>query len=102
MVLSLSARKQSQRTIQFQATTPSARAKLGVLLEMGLYNAVLLNCDLIFRKPGEAQANSTAITFDEGIRFRLPVPGYPPYKIFWSPEGPTIEAIPATSLEVVG
>ncbi len=61
--------------------------------EMGLYNAVLLNCDLIFRKPGEAQANSTAITSDEGIRFRLPVPGYPPYKIFWSPEGPTIEAV---------
>ncbi len=61
--------------------------------DMGLYNAVLVNCDLIFRKPGQVQANSTAITTDEGIRFRLPAPGYPPYKIFWSSEGPTIEAV---------
>ncbi len=61
--------------------------------DMALYNAVLVNCDFIFRKPGQTQANSTAIRSDEGIRFRLPVPGYPPYKIFWSPEGPTIEAV---------
>jgi hypothetical protein len=61
--------------------------------DMGLYNAVLVNCDLIFRKPGEAQANSTAITTDQGIRLRLPVPGYPPFKIFWSTDGPTIEAV---------
>ncbi len=61
--------------------------------DMALYNAVLVNCDFIFRKPDQAQANSTAITTDEGIRFRLPVPGYPPYKIFWSPKGPTIEAV---------
>ena len=61
--------------------------------DMGLYNAVLVNCDLIFRKPSEAQANSTAITTDQGIRFRLPVPGYPPFKIFWSTDGPTIEAV---------
>lgn len=61
--------------------------------DAGLYNAVLVNCDFIFRKPGQAQANSTAIRSDEGILFRLPVPGYPPYKIFWSPTGPTIEAV---------
>jgi len=67
--------------------------ELEVGMDMALYNAVLVNCDLIFSKPGQAQANSTAIKSDEGTRFRLPVPGYPPYKIFWSPDGPIIEAI---------
>ena len=62
-------------------------------LDMGLHNAVLLNCDSIFRRPSEAQANSTAITTEQGIRFRLPVPGFPPFKIFWSTAGPTIEAV---------
>lgn len=58
-----------------------------------LYNAVLDTCDLIFRLPGEAQAFSSAITTSEGIRMRLPVPGHPPHKGFWSTSGPRIEAI---------
>ena len=58
-----------------------------------LYNAVLDACELIFRLPAQAQARSTAITTSEGIRFRLPVAGHPPYKVFWSSEGPRIEAV---------
>jgi hypothetical protein len=58
-----------------------------------LYNAVLDACDLIFRLPSEAQRRSTAITTHEGIRFRLPVAGHPPYKVFWSADGPRIEAV---------
>lgn len=58
-----------------------------------LYNAVLDPCELILRVPGYAQALSTAITTRDGIRMRLPVPGHPPYKVFWSTAGPRIEAV---------
>ncbi len=58
-----------------------------------LYNAVLDACELILHLPAQAQARSTAITTTEGIRFRLPVAGHPPYKVFWSSEGPRIEAV---------
>jgi hypothetical protein len=27
------------------------------------------------------------------VRFRLPVAGHPPYKVFWSSEGPRVEAV---------
>ena len=58
-----------------------------------LYNAVLDACELIFRLPAQAQARSTAITTAVGIRLRLPVAGHPPYKVFWSSDGPRIEAV---------
>lgn len=58
-----------------------------------LYNSILDAIDLIFRLPGQAQSLSTAITTPDGIRMRLPVIGHPPYKIFWSTDGPRIEAI---------
>lgn len=61
--------------------------------DLDLYNAILDVCELIFRMPGEAQALSTAITTKDGIRMRLPVPGHAPYKVFWSTEGPRIEAV---------
>ncbi|MHB1472566.1 MAG: immunoglobulin domain-containing family protein [Dermatophilaceae bacterium] len=61
--------------------------------DVDLYNAVLDACALIFRLPAQAQARSTAITAAEGIRFRLPVAGHPPYKVFWSSDGPRIEAV---------
>jgi len=59
----------------------------------GLYNAVLDACELILSYPDTAQNRSTAITTRHGVRLRLPVPGYPPYKVFRSPEGPRIEAV---------
>jgi hypothetical protein len=58
-----------------------------------LYNAVLDACELVFRAPSIAQQHSTAITTSEGVRFRLPVAGHPPYKVFWSSEGPRVEAV---------
>lgn len=60
-----------------------------------LYGATLDACELVFRAPGLAQARSTAIQTAGGIRFRLPVAGHPPYKVFWSltDEGPRIEAV---------
>lgn len=61
--------------------------------DVGLYNAVLDACELIFRIPAQAQALSSAITTKEGIRLRLPVAGHPPYKVFWSADGPRIEAV---------
>lgn len=61
--------------------------------DVELYNAVLDACELIFRMPAQAQALSTAITTTEGIRLRLSVVGHPPYKVFWSSDGPRIEAV---------
>jgi hypothetical protein len=61
--------------------------------DIELYNSVLDACELVFRAPDRARAMSTAITTREGIRLRLPVPGHPPYKVFWSSEGPRIEAV---------
>ena len=60
--------------------------------DIDLHNAVLDACELIFRLPAHAQALSTAITTPDGIRMRLPVTGHWPYKVFWSTEGPRIEA----------
>jgi hypothetical protein len=61
--------------------------------DIDLYNAVLDTCDLIFRLPGHARGRSSAITTVDGILFRLPVRGHFPYKVFWSAQGPRIEAI---------
>lgn len=61
--------------------------------DVDLYNAVLDACELIFRLPGQAQSLSTAVNTAEGIRMRLPVPGRAPYKVFWSTDGPRIEAV---------
>lgn len=61
--------------------------------DIDLYNSVLDTIELILRLPGQAQSLSTAITTPDGIRMRLPVIGHPPYKVFWSTEGPRIEAI---------
>ena len=58
-----------------------------------LHNAVLDACELIFRLAAQAQARSTAIKTPEGLRFRLPVAGHPPYKVFWSSDGPRVEAV---------
>lgn len=61
--------------------------------DVDLYNAVLDACELIFRLPAQAQARSTAVSTKDGIVLRLPVAGHPPYKVFWSSDGPRIEAV---------
>jgi len=59
-----------------------------------LYNSVLDACDLIFRLPGKAQSLSTAIVTSDGTSvLRLPVAGFPPYKVFWTSGGPRVEAV---------
>lgn len=61
--------------------------------DAGLYNAVLDACELTFRLPAAAQARSTAVATNEGIVLRLSVAGYPPYKVFWTSDGPRIESV---------
>jgi len=59
-----------------------------------LYNAVLDACELILSYPGRAQSASSAVKDDRGrIVFRLAVNGYREYKVFWTSDGPRIEAV---------
>lgn len=58
-----------------------------------LYNAVLDICESVFADPGTVQARSSAITTTEGIVLRTAVPGFADYKVFWTTEGPRIEAV---------
>ena len=61
--------------------------------EPQLYDDILVVCQLVFNSPQRAQSMSSAVHTDRGIVFRLPVPGHHPYKVFWSSEGPRIEAV---------
>ncbi len=63
--------------------------------DIDLYNAALDACALVFQAIGVSQSRSSAIQTAEGIRFRLPIVGHPPYKVFWShtDDGPRIEAV---------
>lgn len=56
------------------------------------YNDVLAACESVFEDQAWAQANSSAIHTNQGIRFRLPVNGRR-HKVFWSSDGPRIEAV---------
>jgi hypothetical protein len=58
-----------------------------------LYDAILDAIELVLSFPTKAQTLSTAIVTREGARLRLPVTGHSPYKVFWSSEGPRIEAV---------
>ncbi len=58
-----------------------------------LYNALMDVCEFVLANPRQAQSRSSALTTSDGIRFRLAVPGRHPYKVFWSSEGPRIEAV---------
>jgi hypothetical protein len=74
-----------------------ANDQLDEILGLGdhdLYNALIDACDLVFGNPGIARAYSSAVMDEDGdIVFRYPVPGRFPYKVFWSIDGPTIEAV---------
>jgi hypothetical protein len=58
-----------------------------------LYNALVTVCEWILDSPGLAQEQSSAITTGSGIVFRCPVPGFNPYKVFWTSAGPSVEAV---------
>ncbi len=61
--------------------------------DAALYNDILTVCELVFTDPGRAQSMSAAVQTEHGIVFRLAVPGRHPYKVFWSSDGPRVEAI---------
>jgi len=58
-----------------------------------LYDAKLDVCEFVLANPGQARSRSSALMTAEGIRLRLAVPGHYPYKVFWSSDGPRIEAV---------
>jgi hypothetical protein len=58
-----------------------------------LYDAVLDAIKMIFEKPSMARSLSTGVTSEDGIRMRFAVPGYLEYKVFWSTDGPRIDAV---------
>lgn len=58
-----------------------------------LYNDVLTVCEFVFTDPARAQSMSAAVRTEQGIVFRLAVPGRHPYKVFWSSQGPRVEAV---------
>ena len=58
-----------------------------------LYNDLVTVCEFILDNPESAQSRSSAITTQQGILFRYAVPGHSPYKVFWSSDGPRIEAV---------
>ena len=49
-----------------------------------LYNQIIGVCEEIIDNPVHLRKFSTVIQTLEGPRFRTPVPGKDPYKIFWS------------------
>ena len=61
--------------------------------DVDLYTDIVTVCEAILTDPARAQSMSAAIRTDHGIRFRFAVPGRHPYKVFWSSEGPRIEAV---------
>ncbi len=79
----------------YSAVADEQLDKLEAGSDADLYNAVLDACELIFQLPERAQSLSTAITSADGIRFRFPVAGFYPYKVFWSSSqgGPRVEAV---------
>jgi hypothetical protein len=58
-----------------------------------LYQDVVTVGAFILDNPESAQSRSSAITTEQGIRFRYAVPGHPLFKVFWSSDGPRIEAV---------
>jgi hypothetical protein len=73
-----------------------ADQQLDVLRASGdpdLYAAVVETCELTLDQPGVARRRSAAIRTPHSIRFRTPVNGFPDVKVFWSSEGPRIEAV---------
>ncbi len=52
--------------------------------DVDLYNELIGVCGEILDAPEHLRKFSTVIQTTEGARFRTPVPGKDPYKIFWS------------------
>lgn len=63
--------------------------------DLELYRGVLDACELALTTTQIAQASSSVVATEEGIRFRLPVAGRPEHHVFWSAtdDGARIEAV---------
>lgn len=61
--------------------------------DVGLFNAVLDAIQMIFDGSEDVRSLSGAFVTDQGICMKLAVPGYPHWKVFWSTDGPSIEAV---------
>jgi hypothetical protein len=73
-----------------------ADRQLDEILNLGrndLYNDLVTVCEAILDDTSTARSQSSAITTNEGIRFRFAVPGRYPYKVFWRADFPAIEAV---------
>lgn len=72
-----------------------AREQLQPLRDQGgeRWQAIRDALDLIFREPARARSQSTSFVTDVGLRLALPVVGVEPLKIFWSVDGPRVEAV---------
>ncbi|NQW71383.1 MAG: hypothetical protein HQ453_01505 [Actinobacteria bacterium] len=53
-------------------------------LDARAYNALVDTCKGILDEPGLARERSAVIATEDGMRFRSPVGGAFPYKVFWS------------------
>jgi hypothetical protein len=58
-----------------------------------LYDAVLTVCEFVFSQPSRARSMSSAVQTETGVVLRLAVPSRHPYKVFWTSDGPRIEAV---------
>lgn len=74
-----------------------ANEQLDEILTSGnndLYNDLIDACEGVLDNPGAARLHSSAVKVEDGsIVFRYPVPSQAPYKVFWSSDGPTIDAV---------
>ncbi len=52
--------------------------------DASLYNEIIKVCEEVLDNPDQLRKFSTVIQTMEGPRFRTPVPGKDPYKVFWS------------------
>lgn len=53
-------------------------------LDARTYNALVDTCEGILEGPALARERSAVIATEHGMRFRTPVIGAFPYKVFWS------------------
>jgi hypothetical protein len=58
-----------------------------------LYDAVLTVCEFVVSQPSRARSMSSAVPTEDGVVLRLAVPTRHPYKVFWTSDGPRIEAV---------
>ena len=58
-----------------------------------LYEDLLKVCEFVFDHPSVARNASSAVRTADGVVYRLPVPGRRPYCVFWTADGPRVEAV---------